>query len=147
MYDWRRMEEEGYEWWVRRMEHARRMFDLVRVDHFRGFVAYWEVPAGETTARRGKWVEGPGEELFRAARRKLGFLPFIAEDLGTITEEVVELRERLGLPGMRVLQFAFQDPPSSPHAPHRHERNCVVYTGTHDNTPPGDGSRRRPPPR
>jgi len=133
VYDWGRMGEGGYEWWVRRMEHARGMFDLVRLDHFRGFVAHWEVPAGESTARRGEWVEGPGEELFREARRRLGFLPFIAEDLGTITEEVVELREGLGLPGMRVLQFAFQDPPSSPHAPHRHERNCVVYTGTHDN--------------
>ncbi len=133
VYDWKRMEEEGYEWWVRRMEHARRMFDLVRVDHFRGFVAHWEVPAGERTAERGRWVEGPGEELFREARRRLGFLSFVAEDLGTITEEVVELREKLGFPGMRVLQFAFGEGPSSPHLPHNHRRDCVVYTGTHDN--------------
>ncbi|MEM3011868.1 MAG: 4-alpha-glucanotransferase [Candidatus Hadarchaeales archaeon] len=134
VYDWKKMEEGGYEWWVRRMEHAQRMFDLVRVDHFRGFVAHWEVPAGERTAERGEWVEGPGEGLFREARRRLGFLSLIAEDLGTITEEVVELRERLGLPGMRVLQFAFgEDLPSNPHAPHNHRKDCVVYTGTHDN--------------
>lgn len=133
LYRWDRIREMGYSWWVERMRMALTLFDVVRVDHFRGFEAYWEVPAGETTAAGGRWREGPGADLFAALRRSLGELPLVAEDLGDITPEVVALRERLGLPGMKVLQFAFSDP-SSPFLPHNYEGDdWVAYTGTHDN--------------
>jgi 4-alpha-glucanotransferase len=133
LYHWERMREDGYSWWIARIRMALTLCNVVRVDHFRGFQAYWEVPAGEGTAANGRWVEGPGAELFTALRHALGELPLVAEDLGDITPEVVALREELGLPGMKVLQFAFSDP-SSQFLPHNHAGgNWIVYTGTHDN--------------
>ncbi|QYJ16475.1 4-alpha-glucanotransferase [Rubrobacter xylanophilus DSM 9941] len=134
LYDWERMRREGYRWWVERVQAALALCDALRLDHFRGFAAFWAVPAGEHTAAGGRWVEGPGEDLFEALRRELGELPFIAEDLGEITPDVVRLRERLGLPGMKVLQFAFGGGPENPFLPHNwHEADWVTYTGTHDN--------------
>jgi 4-alpha-glucanotransferase len=108
------------------------MVDVVRLDHFRGFEAYWEVPAGMPTAEKGRWVPGPRDALFEALRKQLGGLPLIAEDLGLITPEVEALRQRLRLPGMRVLQFSFSGP-DNPYLPHHYEQNTIVYTGTHDN--------------
>ncbi len=134
LYRWDVMEKDGYAWWIERLRETCSMVDFVRVDHFRGFEKYWEIPAGEKTARNGRWVPGPGAGLFEAIRKALGRLPLIAEDLGLITPEVDALREQLGLPGMRVLQFAFGDnSPANPYLPHNYPRNCVVYTGTHDN--------------
>jgi 4-alpha-glucanotransferase len=132
LYRWDRMEETGFAWWVARLKHQLSLHDVLRLDHFRGFAAYWAVPAGSKTAETGGWEPGPGAKLFEAARRALGGLPLVAEDLGTITEDVVELRTQFALPGMRVLQFGFDDPLSD-HAPHRHTTDSVVYTGTHDN--------------
>jgi len=132
LYDWRAMRRDGYRWWIERFRRTFRLFDLSRIDHFRGFVSYWSVREGMKTAKTGRWRRGPGEELFRAAQRELGPLPLIVEDLGVITPAVHALRERLGLPGMVVLQFAFGGPPSNPHRPENHRRNLVVYTGTHD---------------
>ncbi|HEX2729510.1 MAG TPA: 4-alpha-glucanotransferase [Rubrobacteraceae bacterium] len=133
IYRWERMRENGYSWWIARLRMALTLCDVVRVDHFRGFQAYWEVPAGEETAANGRWVEGPGAELFTALRHALGELPLVAEDLGDITPEVVALREELALPGMKVLQFAFSDP-GNQFLPHNHAgADWVVYTGTHDN--------------
>lgn len=133
LYDWQRHEATGFAWWIARLGSALGRVDAVRLDHFRGFVANWEVPAGETTAVRGRWVPGPGRALFDAVTRALGGCPFIAEDLGTITPDVLALRDGLGLPGMAVLQFAFQPAPRSTFLPCRHRENLVVYTGTHDN--------------
>ncbi len=133
IYRWDVLAEEGYDWWIRRFQAVLTQVDLVRIDHFRGFQAYWEIPAQYRTAERGRWVEGPGEALFRAVEQALGPLPVIAEDLGIITPEVEALRDKLGFPGMKVLQFAFDDGPRNPHLPHNYVRRCVVYTGTHDN--------------
>jgi len=132
-YDWQRMREDDFQWWRDRISAALLLFDLVRIDHFRGFEAYWSIPGGEKTAENGHWVEAPGEELFASLRRHLGHLPLIAEDLGTLTEGVHELRRKFGLPGMRVLQFAFDGAPDNPYLPHNHDALSVVYTGTHDN--------------
>ncbi|MGE0640511.1 MAG: 4-alpha-glucanotransferase [Thermoanaerobaculia bacterium] len=132
LYRWDEMARAGFPWWIARLEHETARADLVRLDHFRGFVAYWRIAAGEATARNGRWVRGPGERLFRALRARLGALPLLAEDLGDVDDRVERLRRRLGLPGMRVLQFAFADEDSL-HAPHRHAPDAVVYTGTHDN--------------
>jgi 4-alpha-glucanotransferase len=132
LYLWKRIAKSRYAWWLDRLAGALERADLVRLDHFRGFVAYWRVPADARTARGGKWVKGPGEALFRAARRRFGGLPFVAEDLGEIDEPVHALRRKLGLPGMRVLQFAFAENDSL-HAPHRHDPLMAAYTGTHDN--------------
>ena len=131
-YDWDMMRRTGYSWWVARLRATLELVDLVRLDHFRGFLAAWQVPAGEETAVKGKWVLGPGEELFARLRAELGGLPFIAEDLGEITPDVYALRDALGLPGMKVLHFAF-DRPTNPFLPHNYPPNCVAYTGTHDN--------------
>lgn len=131
-YDWEAMQRDGYAWWVSRLRATLGQVDLVRLDHFRGFAAFWEVPAGEKTAVNGKWVTGPGADLLAALHKGLNGLPLIAEDLGVITPDVDELRTRFGLPGMRVLQFAF-GAPDNPFLPHHYERNTVVYTGTHDN--------------
>ncbi|TCJ20568.1 4-alpha-glucanotransferase [Rubrobacter taiwanensis] len=138
LYDWSAMEREGYGWWKSRLRMALSLCDIVRVDHFRGFEAYWEIPAGEPTARNGRWVEGPGARLFETLRAELGELPVVAENLGTITPEVERLRRRYELPGMKVLQFAFTDPENE-YLPHNYtDPNFVVYTGTHDNdTTPG----------
>jgi 4-alpha-glucanotransferase len=133
LYRWDELKRSGYQWWVQRMRWALGSCDIIRLDHFRGFQQYWEIPSHEATAVNGRWVDGPGEDLFRVLREQLGDLPFIAEDLGLITPDVVQLRERLQMPGMRVLQFAFGDAGAHIYLPHRYERNTVVYTGTHDN--------------
>lgn len=134
IYDWDAMREDGYAWWTRRMRSAFAEFDLIRLDHFRGFEGYWEVPAGEPTAENGRWVPGPGAELFETVARVLGPLPIVAENLGVITPEVEALRERLGYPGMSILQFAFgADQQAGKFQPHTYTRDLVVYTGTHDN--------------
>jgi len=134
VFDWTRMKEENYDWWVERLRRNSNLFDLVRLDHFRAFAAYWEVPGGETTAVNGRWVEGPGSEFFEVMRLRLGSLPFVAEDLGDIDDAVLELRDRFALPGMKVLQFAFgEDQPGSPHIPHNYDHRFIAYTGTHDN--------------
>ena len=138
LYRWDVCKERGYDWWIQRMKCALETCDVVRLDHFRGFESYWEIPADEPTAVHGKWVQGPRDDLFRALGASLGDLPFIAEDLGMITAEVHALRERLGVPGMKVLQFGFGDPGAHIYLPQNFEPNCVVYTGTHDNdTTPG----------
>lgn len=133
LYRWDAAKATNYEWWVRRMSWALRTCDIVRLDHFRGFESYWEIPASETTAVKGRWVKGPGEDLFKVLHARLGNLPFIAEDLGMITTEVNQLRDRLGIPGMKVLQFGFDNPGAHIYLPHEFVPNCVVYTGTHDN--------------
>jgi 4-alpha-glucanotransferase len=133
LYRWDTLEQGGYHWWVQRMRSVLTTCDIVRLDHFRGFEAYWEIPAYEATAVNGKWVKGPGKSLFDVLHRELGSLPLIAEDLGFITPEVHALREYLGIPGMRVMQFGFGDPGAHIYLPHRFEWNTVVYTGTHDN--------------
>ncbi|HKB01161.1 MAG TPA: 4-alpha-glucanotransferase [Gemmataceae bacterium] len=132
-YDWEAMRRTRFAWWVTRIKAALRQADLVRIDHFRGFEASWEVPAGEPTALHGRWVPGPGAELFETLRTELGGLPFIAEDLGVITPEVNALREQFGLPGMRIVQFAFGGAVEERFLPHTYDHNCVAYTGTHDN--------------
>jgi 4-alpha-glucanotransferase len=132
LYRWDVMRETGYRWWIARVRTNLRLADLIRLDHFRGFSAYWEIPAEEPTAVHGRWMPGPGNALFDALSEALGELPLVAEDLGFITEDVHELRRSVGLPGMKILQFAFaQD--DSPHQPHRYEAATVAYTGTHDN--------------
>ncbi len=133
LYRWDRMAANGYAWWIKRLEATLRMVDIVRLDHFRGFEAYWEVPAGEKTAVGGHWVKGPGRKLFHQLEEALGELPVIAEDLGVITPEVEELRDEFERPGMKVLHFAFGDDADNPYLPHNYEYNCVAYTGTHDN--------------
>ena len=134
IYDWDAMRRDGYDWWIRRMRAAFELFDLVRVDHFRGFEAYWEVPGGDTTAVNGRWVEGPGADLLTAITTALGPLPIVAENLGVITPEVEALREQFGYPGMSILQFAFgTDGQANLFLPHTYPRERVVYTGTHDN--------------
>jgi 4-alpha-glucanotransferase len=133
LYNWEASRRTGHAWWIARMRAMLEQVDLIRIDHFRGFEAYWEIPATATTAEIGHWVKGPGAELFETLRRALGHLPVIAEDLGLLTPEVGVLRDSLGLPGMRVLQFAFGDKPDNPYLPHNYTHNTVVYTGTHDN--------------
>ncbi len=132
LYRWDVMKASGYAWWISRFKACLELVDLVRIDHFRGFEAFWEIPASEPTAVNGEWVEGPGIDFFHALDAALGKLPIIAEDLGEITPGVVELRDTLELPGMKVLQFAWSDP-ENVFLPHNHVPNCVVYSGTHDN--------------
>jgi 4-alpha-glucanotransferase len=134
VYDWAANAAEGYAWWLSRLAHNLALCDVVRLDHFRGFSAYWEIPAEELTAVKGEWVEGPGEHFFRAVARRFPDLPFIAEDLGVITPEVTALRRAFGLPGMHVLMFGLgADAGESTNALHHHERVGVAYSGTHDN--------------
>jgi 4-alpha-glucanotransferase len=133
LYDWEALARSGHRWWIDRLRSARRLVDVLRLDHFIGFERYWEVPAGSPTARTGRWVPGPGAALFDAMAAELGELPIIAEDLGLVTPEVEALRLRYGFPGMRVLQFAFAGAVEERFLPHRYDRNTVVYTGTHDN--------------
>jgi 4-alpha-glucanotransferase len=133
IYDWQAHRKMKFEWWIERVRAALSLFDLIRLDHFRGLEAYWAVPFGDTTAQRGEWRPGPGAELLAALRDSLGGLPIIAEDLGFITPEVDALRERFRLPGMRILQFAFGGAVEPRFLPHRYDPNLVVYTGTHDN--------------
>jgi 4-alpha-glucanotransferase len=133
LYRWDVLRERDYGWWVERFRRALSWVDLLRIDHFRGFESYWEIPAEEETAVRGRWAPGPGAEFFRSVQRQLGPLPVIAEDLGLITKAVEKLREDLGFPGMRVLQFAFDGDPDNPHLPENYPPRSVAYTGTHDN--------------
>ncbi len=133
LYRWEVMAERGFDWWIARFKAALTLHDLVRIDHFRAFEAYWEIPAQEPTAASGRWVKGPGQAFFDALKGALGELPIIAEDLGLITPEVEALRDANDLPGMKVLQFAFGEDATHPYLPHNYPRNCVVYTGTHDN--------------
>ena len=133
LYDWAQHARTDYDWWTQRIAHALKQVDILRIDHFRGFESYWEIPFGAEDARGGKWVKGPGEQLFAAMREKIGDLPLIAEDLGIITEEVAALRDRLGFPGMCILQFAFGQDKNNAYLPHRCRKNSIMYTGTHDN--------------
>jgi len=133
LYDWDALRAEGYQWWIERLQWAIDTCDIIRIDHFRGFEAYWEIPADEPTAVNGRWVAGPNQDFFRCMRDALGKLPLIAEDLGYITPEVHALRKALEIPGMKVLQFGFGNKGAHVYLPHKYEPNCVVYTGTHDN--------------
>jgi 4-alpha-glucanotransferase len=133
VYDWQSLRAQGYDWWIRRIARCLALSDWLRIDHFRGFESFWAVPAGEETAVNGRWVPCPGGELFKAVATTLGTLPIIAEDLGLITPEVTKLRREAGFPGMKVIQFAFDDNPDNPYLMHNIEADSVVYTGTHDN--------------
>lgn len=133
VYDWEELQAQDFTWWIGRFEAMLDYMDVIRIDHFRGFEAYWAVEQGETTAINGKWLKAPGEKLFDAIKQKLGNLPVLAEDLGVITPEVEALRDKYEFPGMKVLQFAFGSDPGNPFLPFNYNRNSVVYTGTHDN--------------
>ena len=133
IYDWEAMDKAGYAWWIERLRESFKIYDIVRIDHFRGFESYWEVPADSETSATGKWVKGPDYKLFAAVKEALGDLNIIAEDLGFMTDEVIELRERTGFPGMKILQFAFNPDDESIDSPHLAPNNSVMYTGTHDN--------------
>lgn len=134
IYNWPLLRKAGYQWWIERFRAALRLYDIMRIDHFRGFEAYWEIPAGEATATRGEWIKGPGADFFSALQAELGELSVIAENLGVITPEVEGLRRQFSLPGMAILQFAFGNDPQGPSfRPHNYARDLVAYTGTHDN--------------
>lgn len=134
VYKWDILKETGYSWWLRRIEFNLKLFDIVRLDHFRGFVSYWEIPATEKTAVNGKWVNAPVQDFFNTLYKHFPSLPIIAEDLGTITPDVKEIMNTFGIPGMKVLLFAFGDDlPTNPYIPHNHTKYCIIYTGTHDN--------------
>jgi len=133
IYNWDQMLADGFKWWIKRIRASLQLFDVVRIDHFRGFAACWEIPAGDKTAERGAWVEAPGQELFLAVKSALGEIDVIAEDLGVITPDVESLRDGFGFPGMRVLQFSFGGNPKNSDLPHNYIQNSVAYTGTHDN--------------
>ena len=135
LYDWKKMADTGYRWWIDRLGAAAKMYDVIRFDHFRGFESYWSVPAGDSTARNGQWEPGPGLDFIRAIQKSLPGLDFIAEDLGFITSEVRKLQEDSGYPGMKVLEFAFDSREESDYLPHLYPVNSVCYTGTHDNEP------------
>jgi 4-alpha-glucanotransferase len=133
LYRWSFHRKDGYAWWLERFRKVLSQVDIVRLDHFRGFAGYWEVSGKAKTAVKGRWVRGPGGKFLQTIRDGLGELPIIAEDLGVITPDVVKLRDGFGLPGMKILQFAFEGKPDDPFLPHEYVKNCVVYTGTHDN--------------
>ncbi|QZY57430.1 4-alpha-glucanotransferase [Crassaminicella profunda] len=133
IYRWDFLEQTGYEWWIHRIKDSYKLYDILRIDHFRGFESFWQVPYGEETAENGEWVKGPGNNLFYAIQEALGDIDIIAEDLGYLTQEVIEFREETGYPGMKVLQFAFDTREESDYLPHNYDKNCIVYTGTHDN--------------
>jgi 4-alpha-glucanotransferase len=151
LYDWDTLAKQGYQWWIERIQAMLRLIDIIRIDHFRGFQAYWEVPADEETAMHGQWVKAPGMELFQTIEQTLGELPILAEDLGVITPEVEALRDHFGFPGMKILQFAFDSKEAgglnatNAFLPHNHNRNAVVYTGTHDNDTTRGWYRERTP--
>jgi len=132
LYKWDIHKASAYAWWLERIRATLKLVDILRIDHFRGFAGYWEIPAGNPTAEIGRWVTGPGADFFNAVQATLGSLPILAEDLGVITPDVVKLRDQFGLPGMKILQFAFSGP-DNPFLPHSYPQNCAVYTGTHDN--------------
>lgn len=133
LYRWEVHERSGFQWWIDRISATLKTVDIIRLDHFRGLSGYWEIPAGMPTAEVGRWVRGPGAKVLSAILTALGDLPIIAEDLGVITQDVVDLREQFNLPGMKIFQFAFANGPTDPFLPHNYPRNCVAYTGTHDN--------------
>ena len=133
LYDWQYHEKTGFAWWIRRLKRCFELYDVVRVDHFRGFDAYFSIPYGAATAAGGRWEEGPGMKLFHAVRRQLGDVPIIAEDLGYLTQSVIDLVKESGYPGMKVMEFAFDSREAGDYMPYRYEANSVVYTGTHDN--------------
>lgn len=133
IFNWQRMLADGFKWWIDRVRATLETVDVVRIDHFRGFAACWEIPGGDKTAERGRWVEAPGKDLFTAIKNALGELPIIAEDLGVITPDVEALRDSFGFPGMRILQFAFSSDAKNLDLPHNYHPNIAVYTGTHDN--------------
>jgi 4-alpha-glucanotransferase len=133
LYKWKVLEKESFSWWVKRFEHMFSICDAIRVDHFRGFDAYWEVKASEKTAEKGRWVKGPGEKLFDTILEECGELPILAEDLGFVTEGVEKLRDKYNFPGMKIVQFAFDSDSTNSFLPHNYSQNCVVYSGTHDN--------------
>ena len=132
IYNWDNLDKDGYSWWIDRVRESFKLYDVVRIDHFRGFEAYWEIPYGNKTAEFGQWTKGPGIKLFNAIKDKLGDVNIIAEDLGMMTDEVIELRDTTGFPGMKILQFGFGEGDSRD-LPHNYPVNCVAYTGTHDN--------------
>ncbi|MEA2095825.1 MAG: 4-alpha-glucanotransferase [Candidatus Cloacimonadota bacterium] len=133
LYDWKVLEEQNFTWWIDRFKAMQKQVDIMRLDHFRGFEAYWAVSAGENTAINGEWQKAPGEKFFEAVLDELGEIPIIAEDLGIITKEVENLRDKFEFPGMKILQFAFDSDMENNYLPHKYKKNCVVYTGTHDN--------------
>ncbi len=133
LYRWEYHKETGYTWWISRIAYCYRLYDVVRIDHFRGFESYWFVPYGDETAQYGHWVKGPGYDLFRALKEALGDMDVIAEDLGFLTKEVIALVKKTGYPGMKILQFGFGDDADNAYLPHNYTQNCIVYTGTHDN--------------
>lgn len=133
IYDWNYMEKNRYKWWVKRVEESLKLYDVVRIDHFRGLESFWEIPYGDKTAVNGQWIKGPGIKLFDAIKKELGEVNIIAEDLGFLTNEVIEFLRQTKFPGMKVLQFAFDAREESNYLPHTYIRNCIVYTGTHDN--------------
>lgn len=133
IYRWTYLQEVGYKWWIERIRANTKLYDVIRIDHFRGFESYWEIPYGDLTAENGKWVKGPGIKLFNSIKEELGEVDIIAEDLGYLTEEIIDLRIATGYPGMKVLEFAFDIREESSYLPHNYDKNCVVYTGTHDN--------------
>ena len=135
LYNWSAMENDGFSWWCRRVEFSAKIFDVIRIDHFRGFEAYWSIPASDKTAKSGKWVKGPGYLLFEVLEKKLGKLPIIAEDLGFLTKGVKDLLAKTGFPGMKVLEFAFDPDSDNEYLPHNINKNSVAYIGTHDNEP------------
>ncbi|MBE7473749.1 MAG: 4-alpha-glucanotransferase [Anaerolineales bacterium] len=151
LYNWKKMAAQDYQWWIERIQATLRLVDIIRIDHFRGFEAYWEVPFGEDTAINGRWVKAPGMELFETIEKELGTLPILAEDLGVITPEVEALRDHFKFPGMKILQFAFDSKEAggldatNKFLPHNHGRNAVVYTGTHDNDTTKGWYRERTP--
>lgn len=134
LYNWPEHTKTAYDWWIKRIKHQLELTDVLRIDHFRGFDKFWAVPYGDETAMNGKWIKAPGENFFTMLEANLGYhMPIIAEDLGEIDESVIELRDKFGFPGMKILQFAFENPNDNHFLPHHHIRNCVCYTGTHDN--------------
>lgn len=133
IYDWDYVDKDGYSWWIHRIRENLKLYDVIRIDHFRGFESYWAIPYGDLTAENGEWVKGPGNKLFKAIKNALGEVNIIAEDLGYLTQEVIDFREETGFAGMKVLQFAFDTREESDYLPHNYNKNCVVYTGTHDN--------------
>lgn len=132
IYNWEEMKKDNYNWWIKRIKENLRLYDIIRIDHFRGFESFWEIPYGDKTAINGKWIKGPGIELFNKVKEELGDIAVIAEDLGILTDDVIEMLKKSKFPGMKVLQFAFSGS-NNPYLPHNYEKNCIAYAGTHDN--------------
>lgn len=146
IYDWKRMKENGYKWWIKRISHSLELYDVIRLDHFRGLESYYSIDKGAKTAATGRWEKGPGQDFINTITNELGSVPMIAEDLGFITQEVRDLRDNAGYPGMKILQFAFDSDAENDFLPHNYTRNCVAYTGTHDNNTLGGWFKQTPKP-